>query len=178
MPFGAQPAGGAVRFRLWAPACAEVTLLLGRERGYRAIAMRAEADGWHGATVEGVAPGAPYRFPGRRRPRGARSGLAPAARDDVHGPSEVVDPRAYEWPDDAWRGRPWHEAVVYELHVGTFTPEGTFAAARRTSSHYLAELGVTAIELMPLADFPGRRNWGYDGVLPFAPDASYGRPRT
>ena len=80
----------------------------------------------------------------------------------------MVDPAAYAGGTRSWRGRPWHEAVIYELHVGTFTPEGTFAAAIERLP-YLAELGVTAIELMPIADFPGRRNWGYDGVLPFAP---------
>jgi malto-oligosyltrehalose trehalohydrolase len=93
----------------------------------------------------------------------------------VHGPSEVIDPQAYVFRDGEWRGRPWHEAVLYELHVGTFTPEGTFAAAMTRLDHLVA-LGVTGIELMPLADFPGRRDWGYDGTLPFAPDASYGRP--
>ena len=111
----------------------------------------------------------------------AAPGLAvpdPASRfnpDDVHGASEVIDPLAYSWGDASWRGRPWHEAVVYELHVGTFTPEGTFSAAARRLPE-LAALGITAIELMPVADFPGRRNWGYDGVLHFAPDASYGTP--
>ena len=86
------------------------------------------------------------------------------ARDAV-GPSLVIDPSAYHWRHQDWRGRPWREAVIYELHVGTFTPEGTFAGAIERLP-YLAQLGVTAIELMPVADFPGRRNWGYDGVLP------------
>ena len=102
----------------------------------------------------------------------------PASRfqpEDVHGPSEVIDPAAYRWPDESWRGRPWHEAVLYELHVGAFTPEGTFRAAIGRLDH-LASLGVTAIEIMPVGDFPGRRNWGYDGVLPYAPDSTYGRP--
>ena len=102
----------------------------------------------------------------------------PASRrnpDDIHGPSEVIDPAAFEWDDDAWRGRPWHEAVVYELHVGTFSPEGTFAGVETKLDH-LVELGVTAIELMPIADFPGKRGWGYDGVLQFAPESAYGRP--
>jgi maltooligosyltrehalose trehalohydrolase len=87
----------------------------------------------------------------------------------------VVDPRAYAWQHTAWRGRPWAEAVLYELHVGAFTEEGTFDGVRRKLD-YLAELGVTAIELMPLAEFSGTRNWGYDGVMPFAPDAAYGSP--
>src|SRR5690606_35457668 len=102
----------------------------------------------------------------------------PASRfnpDDVHAPSEVVDPCAYTWRTGGWRGRPWHEAVLYELHVGTFTAAGTYAAAEERLE-YLADLGVTALELMPLADTPGRYNWGYDGVLPFAPEGGYGRP--
>jgi malto-oligosyltrehalose trehalohydrolase len=103
---------------------------------------------------------------------GERSRFQP---DDVHGPSEVIDPASHIWNDPSWRGRPWSEAVVYELHIGSFTPEGTFAAAIARLDHLVA-LGVTAIEIMPIADFPGRRNWGYDGVLPYAPDSSYGRP--
>jgi malto-oligosyltrehalose trehalohydrolase len=94
---------------------------------------------------------------------------------DVHGPSEVVDPTDYAWTDTHWRGRPWEEAVVYELHIGAFTPAGTFQAAIGKFEHLVA-LGVTAIEIMPVGDFPGTRNWGYDGVLPYAPDATYGRP--
>jgi maltooligosyltrehalose trehalohydrolase len=93
----------------------------------------------------------------------------------VHGPSEVIDPSAYQWKDSAWRGRPWSDAVLYELHVGAFTEEGTFLAAIEKLDH-LVHLGVTAIEIMPVADFPGKRNWGYDGVLLYAPDSSYGRP--
>ena len=102
----------------------------------------------------------------------------PASRyqpEDVHGPSEVVDPAAFAWTDLEWQGRPWKEAVLYEMHIGAFTPEGTFGAAV-TKLDYLLELGVTAIEIMPVGDFPGRRDWGYDGALSYAPDASYGRP--
>ncbi|WP_232324189.1 malto-oligosyltrehalose trehalohydrolase, partial [Variovorax sp. WDL1] len=124
--------------------------------------------------LPGARPGDAYRF----RLPGGLGVPDPASRfnpDDVHGASRVVDPRAHAWQHEDWRGRPWEEAVVYELHVGTFTPEGTFAAAGARLPA-LAQLGITAIELMPLADFPGRRNWGYDGVLPFAPDASYGTP--
>ena len=94
---------------------------------------------------------------------------------DVHGPSEVVDPTAYRWRDDAWTGRPWNEVVLYELHIGTFTPEGTFRAAIDRLDH-LVLVGINAVEVMPVGDFPGARNWGYDGVLPYAPDAVYGRP--
>src|SRR5690606_26995221 len=94
--------------------------------------------------------------------------------DGIDGPSEVIDPSLYEWRR-SWAGRPWREAVVYELHVGTFTAGGTFASARERLG-FLAELGITAIEVMPVATFAGQRNWGYDGVLPYAPHAAYGHP--
>jgi maltooligosyltrehalose trehalohydrolase len=174
MPFGAEYGEGATRFRLWAPACDSVRLELGRDKPH-SIPMARGGGGWHEALVERVHPGEAYAF---RVKDGAPAVPDPASRAnpwDVNGPSVVVDPLAYDWQDDGWRGRPWHEAVVYELHVGTFTPEGTFLAAIGKLDH-LASLGVTAIELMPLADFAGRRNWGYDGVLAFAPDASYGPP--
>jgi maltooligosyltrehalose trehalohydrolase len=173
MPFGAELAGDAAVFRLWAPACPQAHLVLGRE-GDRSIAMQPQADGWHSARVEDVAPGTAYAF----KVDGGAPVADPASRSnpwDPNAPSVLVDPRAFEWTDDAWRGRPWHEAVVYELHVGAFTPEGTFAAAMGKLEH-LARTGVTALEVMPVAEFPGARGWGYDGVLPFAPDASYGTP--
>jgi maltooligosyltrehalose trehalohydrolase len=135
--------------------------------------MRALAAGWHEATLASAHAGDRYFFvleDGQEIPD-------PASRfqpDDVDGASEIVDPRRFEWHSQ-WRGRAWHEVVLYELHVGTFTPEGKFAAAIDKLDH-LATLGVTALEVMPVADFPGARNWGYDGVFPFAPDASYGRP--
>jgi malto-oligosyltrehalose trehalohydrolase len=102
----------------------------------------------------------------------------PASRfqpEDVHGPSEVIDPRRFDWQDEAWRGRPWEETVLYELHVGAFTEEGRYDGIVEHLDH-LVELGVTAVELMPLAESPGSRNWGYDGVQLFAPEARYGRP--
>jgi maltooligosyltrehalose trehalohydrolase len=136
--------------------------------------MLTAEDGSFELTTMRAAAGARYQFvldDGMRVPDPA-SRFQPA---DVHGPSEVIDQSAYRWRDREWRGRPWDEAVVYELHVGCFTPEGTFRAAREKLP-YLAELGVTAIELMPIGDFPGARNWGYDGVLPYAPDSTYGRP--
>jgi maltooligosyltrehalose trehalohydrolase len=174
MPFGAEHrANGTTRFRLWAPGAAAVELDPDSAREHARLAMERNAEGWHELTTAAPA-GARYRFV-------VGEGLQvpdPASRfnpDDVHGASEIVDPLAYRWRCPDWRGRPWHEAVVYELHIGAFTQEGTFAAAARRL-RVLAELGVTAVELMPVADFPGARNWGYDGVLPFAPDASYGRP--
>jgi maltooligosyltrehalose trehalohydrolase len=173
MPFGAalQP-DGTVRFRLWAPAQERVSLVL--EDSGSAVPLRRQEAGWFELVSDAAGAGSRYRFAladGLRVPDPA-SRHQPA---DVHGPSAVVDPRSYSWRTGAWRGRPWHEAALYELHVGAFTPEGDFDGVRRRLDR-LARLGVTAIELMPLAEFPGRRNWGYDGVLPFAPDASYGTP--
>ena len=102
----------------------------------------------------------------------------PASRrqpEGVHGPSEVIDPEAYDWRDVEWRGRPWEEIVIYELHLGTFSGSGDFAGAIRHLDH-IVELGATAVELMPIAEFPGRRDWGYDGVFLYAPASPYGRP--
>ncbi len=172
MPFGAeiQP-DGRVRFRLWAPTHPEIGLELD---GAEPVPMRSAGEGWHELVTDRARAGTRYRFV---LPDGLRV-PDPASRhqpEDVHGPSEVVDPAAHAWRDTDWRGRPWEEAVVYELHIGAFTPEGTFRAAIGKLDH-LVSLGVTAIQIMPVSDFPGRRNWGYDGVLPYAPDASYGRP--
>ena len=165
---------GSVRFRLWAPAQSQLALVLEGAHGEQRLPMVRAPDGWFELVTPQARPGSRYRF---------RLGTGelvpdPASRfqpEDVHGPSEVIDPQGYNWKDTDWRGRPWEEAVLYELHVGTFTPEGTFRAVSTKLDHLVA-LGVTVIEIMPVADFPGRRNWGYDGVLPFAPDASYGRP--
>jgi maltooligosyltrehalose trehalohydrolase len=175
MPFGAElKPDGATRFRIWAPAAKRVDIELDAHGKRSRIAMNLLEQGWHELVQPRVGAGARYRFV-------LENDLAvpdPASRfnpEDVHAPSEVVDPGAYAWRDAGWRGLPWEKAVLYELHVGTFTREGTFAAARARLKE-LADLGVSALELMPLADFPGRRNWGYDGVLLYAPDSSYGRP--
>ncbi len=173
MPFGAElRADGAVRFRLWAPGEQRVRLAL--EGRSETLPMTALSDGWHELATKEAIAGTQYSFELTNSMRVPD----PASRyqpRDVHGPSEVIDPGAYQWRDGSWQGRPWHEAVLYEMHIGAFTPEGTFQAAIERLDH-LVELGITALELMPLADFPGARNWGYDGVLLFAPDASYGRP--
>ncbi len=169
MPYGAQVmADGLTRFRLWAPDVDEVAMIC---TGAEAEPMRALDDGWF-ECLRAVPAGRRYRYR-------LGTGLTvpdPASRlqhgGDVHGASVVVDPLAYAWRFPEWQGRPWCEAVIYELHVGLFGGfDGVAAALPR-----LAELGVTAIELMPIAQFPGARNWGYDGVLPFAPAAAYGTP--
>jgi maltooligosyltrehalose trehalohydrolase len=167
-PFGAtllRP--NRTRFRLWAPGQEQVSVQIERRD---AVPLRRSADGWHEAEAECDA-GAQYRYR-------LVDGLAvpdPASRaqaDDVHGPCVVVDPRAYHWRNPDWKGRPWQGAVLYELHAGVY---GGFAGVQRELKR-LSELGITAVELMPINDFPGKRNWGYDGVLPFAPDRAYGSP--
>ena len=177
MPFGAElRPDGSTRFRLWAPGATRVALELGADAAVSRVAMTTSAHaahaGWYEALVRCAPAGTRYAF----LVDGRLTVPDPASRsnpDDVHGRSMVVDPGAFEWRDEAWQGRPWEEAVIYELHIGTFTPQGTFAAAAEKLD-YLVALGVTALEIMPVADFPGRRNWGYDGVLPFAPDSAYG----
>ncbi len=175
MPFGTKLcADGTTRFRLWAPGARRVDLDLSLHELRSELPMAALDAGWFEASVPDAPPGARYSF----RIDGGIAVPDPASRcnpDDVHAASMVVDPQAFDWTDAGWTGRPWEEAVIYELHVGTFTPAGTFVAAIERLD-YLADLGVTAIELMPVADFPGGWNWGYDGVLPFAPDAAYGAP--
>jgi len=171
MPWGASAQGpGNTRFHLWAPAAvaAHVELQDGRR-----MPMQQDGTGHWSAGVA-CGPGTAYRY-GLRLAGGRELSVAdPASRaqqGDVDDASLVLDPQAYAW-QHAWTGRPWHETVVYELHVGTL---GGFAGVTAQLAS-LAALGITAIELMPVNDFPGPRNWGYDGVLPFAPDAAYGTP--
>jgi maltooligosyltrehalose trehalohydrolase len=175
MPFGAEcRSDGSVRFRLWAPAARRVELCLGSAKGPMRIPLDRRDNGWFELVTNAAGPGTKYKF----RIDNEREVPDPASRfqpQDVNGPSEVIDPDAFDWQDLAWRGRPWEEAVIYELHVGAFTPRGTFAAIAEHLD-YLSDLGITALELMPVGDFPGQRNWGYDGVFPFAPDSTYGRP--
>jgi maltooligosyltrehalose trehalohydrolase len=168
MRFGAQHLGNdRTRFRLWAPGQKAVGVEID---GGAMVPMTALPDGWFQAETM-CGPGASYRY----RLDTGEAVPDPASRaqaDDVHGPSVVVDPTAYRWRYPEWKGRPWHEAVLYELHVGTY---GGFAGVEADLDR-LAEFGITAIELMPVNDFPGTRNWGYDGVLTFAPDRAYGTP--
>jgi maltooligosyltrehalose trehalohydrolase len=176
MPFGATlTEDGATRFRLWAPDARRVTLDIESAQGARLNAdLDRGEEGWYELELAGMGTGSRYRY----RIDDELDVPDPASRynpDGVQDHSLVVDPGAYEWSDTAWRGRPWHEQVLYELHVGTFTREGTYAAIA-DKLDVLRELGVTAIELMPIGAWSGRRGWGYDGVLPFAPHASYGKP--
>jgi maltooligosyltrehalose trehalohydrolase len=174
MPFGAEcREDGSVRFRLWAPKAQRVSVFLENKQS-GSLSMAKLDGGWFELGVGNARPGDRYKYliddatevpdPGSR--------FQPS---DVHGPSEIVDPNAFDWSDENWQGRAWEDAVIYELHVGAFSPAGTFAGVEEKLD-YLADIGVTAIELMPVSDFPGKRNWGYDGVLPYAPDGSYGRP--
>ncbi|MBF0143141.1 MAG: malto-oligosyltrehalose trehalohydrolase, partial [Magnetococcales bacterium] len=173
LPFGAELLEtGEVDFRLWAPSLRTVELVLGE--GERRLPMTDLGGGWFACVTSLAGAGTLYRF---LLPEGL--GVPdPASRfqpQGVHGPSEVIDPAAYLWGDGDWRGRPWEESVIQEIHVGSFSPEGSFAGVEARLDHFLA-LGVTALEIMPVADFPGGRNWGYDGALWYAPDSTYGRP--
>jgi maltooligosyltrehalose trehalohydrolase len=173
-PLGATCEPGGVRFRVWAPERRVVELRVESSGGGAIHPLRKGADGFFDGFVPGLGSGDRYRF----RLDGEGPYPDPASRfqpEGVHGPSEVVDPKAFGWTDDGWRGVPPEDLVVYELHVGTFSLGGTFAGVAERLSH-LSDLGVTAIELMPVADFPGGRNWGYDGVSLFAPARGYGHP--
>jgi maltooligosyltrehalose trehalohydrolase len=157
-----------VTFRLWAPAAKSISLV-----SQETHPMSSIDDGWFEITQPNANAGTRYKF----RIDGTFDVPDPVSHfqpEDVHGPSEVID-HTFAWACDDWKGRPWHECVFLELHIGSFTPQGTFLAAIDQLNH-VANTGFTAIELMPVADFAGRWNWGYDGVLPFAPDSAYGRP--
>ena len=167
--FGARLTADGASFRLWAPAAQRVDLLL--EKSFPLQPSRA---GWFRADIAGVKAGARYKF----RIDDEIDVPDPASAfqpDDVFGPSEVIDHAGFPWRASDWRGRPWQEVVLIETHVGTFTREGTYRAMIDKLDH-LAASGITALELMPLADFAGSRGWGYDGVLWYAPDSAYGRP--
>jgi maltooligosyltrehalose trehalohydrolase len=167
--FGARLTPDGASFRLWAPAAQRVDLLLEKSRP-----LRRGEDGWFSADIPGVKAGARYKF----RIDEEIDVPDPASAyqpDDVSGASEVIDHASYPWRASEWRGRPWQETVLIETHVGTFTEQGTYRAMIGKLDHLVAS-GITALELMPLADFAGPRNWGYDGVLWYAPDHVYGRP--
>jgi maltooligosyltrehalose trehalohydrolase len=167
--FGTRLTADGASFRLWAPAAKRVDLLLEESQP-----MRRDENGWFRADIAGVRAGARYKFriDDEIEVPDPASAFQP---DDVSGPSEVVDHSSYRWRASDWRGRPWQETVLIEAHVAAFTPEGTYQAMIGKLDHLVA-IGITALELMPLADFAGARNWGYDGVLWYAPDSAYGRP--
>ncbi len=169
---GALPQDDGVRFRVWAPKAQDVTLVLEDEG--RALTMQPQREGYFELFVEGIGAGARYRYRLNAQPPFPD----PASRyqpEGVHGPSQVVDPSAYKWQDEVWHGVAHEDLVFYELHVGAFTPEGTFRGVQ-DKLPYLRDLGITAIELMPVADFPGRWNWGYDHAALYAPSRAYGTP--
>lgn len=167
--FGTNLTDDGVTFSLWAPAAKTVDVIIDGVHE-----MQRDDTGWFSTHVSGVRGGMRYKF----RIDGELDVPDPASHfqpDDIRGPSEVIDHTAYRWRADDWRGRAWKDTVLIETHVGTFTSDGTYREMIGKLDH-LVETGFTALELMPLADFPGRRNWGYDGVLWYAPDSSYGRP--
>lgn len=181
MEYGGRPrcgalglADGAVHWRVWAPRAERVELVLMTDEERGGYAMVREQRGYFSHTAAPIADGQRYAY----RLNGGPERPDPASRwqpDGVHRASAVLRPAHFVWSDDAWTGVPRADLVLYELHVGTFTPEGTFEAIISRLSA-LRELGVTALELMPVAQFPGTRNWGYDGVHPYAPQQSYGGP--
>jgi maltooligosyltrehalose trehalohydrolase len=163
-----------VKFRVWAP-CARTVALEWVDQDLATIPMEPSSEGYFEVTVKGVGPRARYRY----LLDGANARPDPVSRfqpEGVHGPSVVVDPDSFHWADTAWRGMPLEDMIMYELHVGTFTREGTFDAIIPLLSYLKETVGITAIELMPVAQFPGGRNWGYDGVYPYAVQSSYGGP--
>ncbi len=163
-----------VHFRVWAPK-ARVMAVEMVDQNRSAIPMQSVDAGYFEATVEGVGPRARYRY----LLDGKNARPDPASRfqpEGVHGPSAVIDPHSFVWTDTAWQGMPLNDMIIYELHVGTFTREGTFESIIPHLSYLKDTVGITAIELMPVAQFPGGRNWGYDGVYPFAPQSTYGGP--
>jgi maltooligosyltrehalose trehalohydrolase len=176
LPVGAEPKPGGVSFRVWAPAAPSVEVLLESPPGAPAsVSLDPEGDGYFSADVAGARAGTRYRF---RLGDAERALPDPASRfqpEGPHGPSEVVDPTAFAWTDERWSGISIDGQVLYEMHVGTFTSAGTWAAAAGELAE-LARLGITVIELMPVAEFAGRFGWGYDGVDLFAPTHLYGRP--
>ena len=166
--FGPLVSKTAVEFRLYAPSAKRVHLVLGDKRE-----MARNSSGWHTLAVGNTRDGDRYSFlvDDVEVPDPA-SHFQP---DDIAGPSQVVDHTLHQWRTEDWRGRPWHEAVLLECHVGAFTGSGTFRAIEDKLDH-LVGTGITALQLMPVNDFPGKRNWGYDGVLWYAPDHTYGTP--
>jgi len=169
---GAEPVAGGVHFRVWAPKRKRVELVI---EGSRAVSLENEQNGYFSGVIDFARPGMFYRF---RLDQGDKLFPDPASRfqpEGPHGPSQIVNPQAYRWRDAAWAGIQIKGQVIYEIHIGTFTPEGTWSSARELLPE-LAATGITALEIMPIADFAGSFGWGYDGVDLFAPTRLYGTP--
>ena len=175
MPVGALPdKDGTTLFRVWAPFANQVLVNVLQSNGARLVPLKVSHRGYFELRLDEVRDGDLYRFivDGHELPD-------PASRfqpQGVHGPSQIVDHSRFQWNDSEWRGIPVNEYVIYELHVGTFTREGTFESIINCID-YFKELGINAIEIMPVSQFPGGRNWGYDGTYPFAPQNTYGGPQ-
>ena len=174
MPVGAEVVPDGVHFRVWAPRCKKVSVHLEGAPQSQGITLEREEEGYFSGTCPGAREGTRYRF----RLDDKQSYPDPASRfqpEGPHGPSQVVDPEGFAWSDAGWPGLEPHGHVIYEMHLGTYTMEGNWKAAEEQLPA-LKELGVTLIEVMPVADFPGRFGWGYDGVNHFAPTRLYGKP--
>lgn len=165
---------GFVSFKVWAPYTQKLSVRMVSGKNKRVLTLHKKEKGYFSLTTEDIYEGDTYlyRFPDGREFPDPASGLQP---EGVHGHSAVVDHSAFRWSDVGWRGIKLEDLIIYELHVGTYTREGTFESIIPFVDS-MKKLGVTAIEIMPVAQFPGRRNWGYDGVYPFAPQNTYGGP--
>lgn len=164
---------GACEFVVWAPLATTVDLEIVAPQ-HRTIPMNVQERGYWHTAIDGLSPDTQYRFLLNKE----KSRPDPASRfqpEGVHGPSQVINHQSFQWEDESWKGMELPQMIMYEIHIGAFTPEGTFDAIIPRLNE-LRELGITAIELMPVAQFPGERNWGYDGVYPFSVQASYGGP--
>jgi maltooligosyltrehalose trehalohydrolase len=171
---GAWPEHDQCEFRVWAPAAHQVNLRLMREGAEQDLRMTQDADGEHFSLTAHAHPGDKYFYIlDENKP--VPDPVSRSLPEGVHGPTEIVSPQQFAWSDDTWRGLSLKDYIIYELHIGTFTPQGTLDAAA-DQLPYLKKLGITVVELMPVAAFPGTRNWGYDGVSPYAVQASYGGP--
>ncbi|HET7896339.1 MAG TPA: alpha-amylase family glycosyl hydrolase, partial [Flavisolibacter sp.] len=172
-PLGRKEKKKQVRFSVWAPLKKKMLLHLVYPEN-RMLEMTKEADGYWQVSVDDLPQNARYFF----QPDDENDVPDPRSHyqpEGVHGPSQIIDHQTYQWQDNGWKGIPLQDLILYELHVGTFTPEGTFEAIIPRLDA-LKETGINALELMPVAQFPGNRNWGYDGVFPFAVQESYGGP--
>ena len=173
LELGATVSDGGVKFTVWAPSAASISLVVTKES--KAIPMDREENGYFTTFMVGAGPGTRYFY----LLNGNQTRPDPVSRfqpEGVNGPSEVIDPGKFKWKDQSWSGSPLEKMIIYEIHTGTFTEEGTFEAIIPFLAYLKKDLGVTAIELMPVAQFPGRRNWGYDGTYFYAPQNSYGGP--